>query len=164
MKKILFLTFLGGVIASPAVFAQATCATAVDLTAPSTVNGDTSTGTADIDEVAIPLNGAKSLKYKFVAGANVDATFAMGSPAPTWKWGIYAASNCAPSSNLLNAVAYNDADPVLRLSTQGDTYTAGSTYYIIVSTSGDGSATDQGPFVMNVTPNLPVTVQSFSID
>lgn len=164
MKNLAIVALIGGVIASPAVFAQATCATAETITAPSTINGDTSTGTADIDEVAIPLNGAKSLKYKFVAGANVNATFAMASPAPSWKWGIYAASNCAASSNLLNAVAYNDLDPVLRLSTQGDTYTAGTTYYIIVSTSGDGSATDAGPFSMTITPTLPVTLKEFSID
>lgn len=162
-NKILAIALLAA-LASPTAFAQATCAEATQLNVagPTDINGDTTTGTADIDEVGAPLVGSKSLKYKFTAGDTVDGTLTLNGAS--WPWAIYVASNCQASSNLVTAVAHNDANPVLTLGGNGDTYTAGQTYYVIVASAPDGSADAAGPFTMHITPNLPVQLQNFSID
>jgi len=163
IKKLCALAILGLIASPAAVFAQATCATAVSLGGGGqSFSGDTTAGTADIDAVGpLGLNGSPSTKYSFTAGTTVDGTLTL--TGATFPWAIYVASNCQASASLVDAIAHNDSPNTLPLSR--DSFTAGSTYYVIIgASSGDGSNTSAGPYTLVTTATLPVTLKNFSID
>lgn len=164
MKKQICALAIAAVLASPSVFAQSTCANAEVIRAPGgPYAGNTDTdGAADIDGIGgYPVGGAKSVKWKFTAGAEpvngtltVDASFA---------WGLYVTPNCQTvTSNPLGIAASTDAHTI---TLQPARFTAGSTYYVILTSDpSSANAADNGPFSLAVTETLPVTLQEFSID
>jgi hypothetical protein len=161
MKKLCFLAVIGA-LASSSAFAQQTCATAAPIVAPSTYSGDTTTGGHDIDAVGgLPLGGAPSAIYKFTAGATVDGTLTVNA---TFPWGLFVTTNCQATTSPPVAATASDA-PTPTLNLTSGTFTAGTSYFVIISGNpGQAAATNAGPFTLVTTPNLPVTLQNFSID
>lgn len=162
MKKILAASALA--LLSTQAFAGTTCATATVIRAPGAVSGDTSAadGGHDIDAIGpLPLAGAPSAIYKFTlaAGDTANGTITVNA---SWPWGLFITPNCqATTSAPLDATT--SGSNTLTLTPAN--YTAGSTYYVILSGDpGSAAASNAGAFSLAATATLPVTLQNFSID
>lgn len=162
IKKALVAAAL--VFASTQAFAGPTCATATPLLAPGgPYAGDTSGagGGHDIDAIGpLPLAGAPSSIYKFTLapGGTVSGTIQLTASFPA---GIFVTANCqATTSAPLDGTT--DGSTVTLTPSN---YTAGNTYYVIVSTDpSQASSSNAGPFSIAVTPTLPVSLQNFSVE
>jgi hypothetical protein len=161
IKKLLAAAVLSAVCA-PA-FAQQACTDATAITAPTTLSGDTGTASGGMTNVG-PYSLAGNQKvWTFAAGANVNGTFTVTA---TWGWALFVTTACSASAPAPKQ-SMATGDPSTTLTLDPTRYTAGTTYYVILSGLAAAVNTGLDPtgaYNINVTPTLPVTLQEFSID
>lgn len=165
IKRLVALGILSA-LCSPAFAAAPACDAATPITAPNSVSGDTSA--ADAAGGISSIDGTYTLAghqkvWTFVAGDNVDGSFTVTSSA---GWGLFITTGCdATATGRVQSMA--TGDPSTTLTLDPTRYTAGTTYYVILSglqAAVNAGMTADGPFTVGVTPNLPVTLQGFSVD
>ncbi|MBN8728145.1 MAG: hypothetical protein J0H15_10670 [Xanthomonadales bacterium] len=152
--------------AASAYAAPPACDEMTTVSAPNVLNG-TTVGAGGGIEVIGPYslaNEAGQKVWSFVAGDNVDGSFTV-TATPDWGWGLFVTTGCsvAPPAPI-QSLATGEASTTLTLDPAR--YTAGTTYYVILSglRAAEGAMPLEGGFSINVTPNLPVSLQNFSVD
>jgi|GEM_PF-1252358 len=128
-----------------------------------TLTGDTTATSGGISSIDGDYTlGGNQKVWTFTAGANVDGSFKVTSGLPAWA--LFVTTGCdATATGRVQSMAIGDfADNTLHLTPA--LYTAGTTYYVILGALDGLGSPSNGPFSVDVTPNLPVTLQSFSVE
>lgn len=160
MKKLSALIVLA-LFASPAAFAQGTsCATAIPLTAPSTVNTDTTGGTGWINNYGPLASPSNDIVYTFGPAATAP-TGSLTPTASSYQFGLYLLSSCAAGAGPTPIGTTATIGTPINLT--GIT-SAGVQYYVAVTGVPAGGPGANGTLTWDVAPTLPVTLESFEIN
>lgn len=161
MKKLSALIALA-LFAVPAAYAQdgSSCAQSIPLTAPSTVNVDTTTGTGWINNYGPLVSPSNDIVYTFTSGAAAPT----GSITPTasdYAFAVYLLNSCAAGAGPTPIGSTATIGTPINLT--GIT-AANTQYWVAVTGTAAGGPNANGTVSLDVQPTLPVTLQSFEID
>lgn len=160
MKKLPALLALA-MFAVPVAYAQdgASCATAYPLI-PGTITVDTTGATGWVNNFGPLGSPSNDVAYTFTTGADA----ATGTITPTtadYPFALYLTSSCTAGAGPTPIGATGTAGNGIALSG----ITAASTqYWLFVTGTAAGGPGANGSVTIDVTPTLPVTLQSFEID
>lgn len=135
-----------------------TCAEAIQIFSDSSVSGDTCGSVNGIGALGPLPSPHNDLIYFFVADG-ASATISM--PAASYDYGVFLTSGCAGTTPAPTQAA---TGPAAGGSFPVGGLTDGNTYYVIVSGNPSVDTPSCGTFDMNIDGQLPVELQSFSID
>jgi hypothetical protein len=160
MKKLAALIALS-LFAAPMAYAQdgSSCAQAIPLQV-GTVNTDTSTATGWINAYGPLVSPSNDIVYTFTTGAG-GATGSLTPSASSYQFALYLLGSC---------VAGIGPTPIATTSTIGTgipltgNTNPGNQYWVAVTGTAAGGAGANGTLTWDVTPTLPVTLQSFEIN
>jgi len=164
MKKLSALVALS-LCAAPVAYAQdgSSCANAIPMVAPSTVNVDTSTATGWINSFGPLLSPSNDIIYTFTSGATApDGTIT--PTASDYAFAIYALSSCSAGAGPVPIASTGTLNQPINLAAANPPTVAGHQYFIAVTGSTAGGAGANGTVTLAVQPNLPVTLQSFEVN
>jgi len=160
MKKLSALIVLA-LFASPAAFAQGnSCATAIPLTAPSTVNTDTTTGTGWINNYGPLGSPSNDIVYTFTTGATAP-TGTLTPTAASYSFALYLLDSCAAGAGPTPIGSTATIGTPINVSVAS---IPNHQYFVAVTGTAAGGPTANGTLTWDTTPTLPVSLQSFEID
>jgi hypothetical protein len=162
MKKLSALIALA-IFAAPAVYAQdgSSCAMAIPLTAPSTVNTDTTTGTGWINTYGPLVSPSNDIVYTFTTGSSAP-TGTLTPTASSYSFALYLLDSCAAGAGPTPIGSSATIGTPINLSTTATI--PNHQYFVAVTGTAAGGPNANGTLTWDVTPTLPVTLESFQID
>lgn len=161
MKKLSALTALM-LCAAPAAYAQdgASCATAIPMSAPSTVNASTIGATGWVNTYGPLVSPSNDVLYTFTSGAAAP-TGTITPTAASYPFALYLLSSCTAGAGPTPIGSTATIGTGIALT--GITFPS-TQYWVAVTGTAAGGAGANGTVTLEVVPTLPVTLQSFKID
>lgn len=160
MKKLSALIALSLFSVTLAHAQGTSCATAIQMTAPSTVNVDTTTGTGWINNYGPLGSPSNDIVYTFTSGA-APPTGTITPTASNYAFAVYLLNSCSAGAGPTPIGATATLNTGIALTG----ITAASTqYWVAVTGTAAGGPGANGTVTLDVVPTLPVTLESFSID
>ena len=160
MKKLSALIALSLCSVTVAHAQGTSCATAIPMTAPSTVNVDTTGGTGWINNYGPLVSPSNDIVYTFTSGGTApDGTIT--PTASNYAFAVYLLSSCAAGAGPTPIGATATVGTGIALT--GITV-ASTQYYVAVTGTAAGGPGANGTVTLDVTPTLPVTLESFEIN
>jgi hypothetical protein len=130
------------------------------MTAPSTVNVDTTTGTGWINNYGPLGSPSNDVVYTFTSGAAAP-TGTITPTASSYAFAVYLLNSCSAGAGPTPIGATATLNTGIALTG----ITAASTqYWVAVTGTAAGGPGANGTVTLDVVPTLPVTLESFSID
>ncbi|MBX3726318.1 MAG: hypothetical protein KF823_10400 [Xanthomonadales bacterium] len=151
MKRVLFASIA---LAFGANAMANTCAAPLPI-AGGTINGDTCTAPNSLPSYGGTVSPQREVVYSFVA-QDANGSVAISGPIPDGAVFLMP----SPCSSSTDPIAFGFAGTPMAVTG----LTNGQTYYVIVTTDPGGPNDACGAYTLNVTPQLPVELQSFTID
>jgi len=161
MKKLSALIALS-LFAIPAAYAQdgSSCAAAIPMTAPSTVNTDTTTGSGWINNYGPLVSPSNDIVYTFTSGASTP-TGTLTPTASSYTFALYLLNSCNAGAGPTPIATSSTIGNAINLSS----VTAPNTqYWVAVTGTAAGGAGANGTLTWDIAPTLPVTLESFEVN
>lgn len=159
MKKLSVLMALS-LFAVPVAYAQdgLSCAGAIPLT-PGVITVDTTAGAPWINNFGPLVSPSNDIVYTFTTG-DAPATGTITATAANYSWAIYLLNSCTAGAGPTPIAATTViGTPMSLAATLPNTQ-----YWVAVTGTAAGGPGANGSVTIDVTPTLPVTLQSFEID
>jgi len=160
VKKIIAVAF--ALCVAPLAYAQdgASCATAYSL-APGTVNVDTTTATGWINNFGPLVSPANDVAYTFTTGSDLP-TGTITPSAGSFLFGIYLLNSCNAGAGPTPIATSSSNGEVIDLAAVPG-ISPNTQYWVVVTGVPAGGPGANGTVTLEITPTLPVTLQSFEI-
>jgi hypothetical protein len=164
MKKLSALIALS-LCAAPVAYAQdgSSCANAIPMTAPSTVNVDTTGATGWINSFGPLLSPSNDIVYTFTSG-DAAPTGTITPTASDYAFAIYALSSCSAGAGPVPIASTGTLNQPINLASTNPATVPNHQYFVAVTGSTAGGAAANGTVTLEITPTLPVTLESFEIN
>lgn len=153
MKRVLFASIA---LAFGANAMANTCANPLPI-AGGVFNGDTCTAPNSLPAYGNTTSPQREVVYSFVA-QDANGSIAISGAIPDGAVFLMP----SPCSSSTDPIAFGFAGTPMSVAGLG--LVNGQTYYVIVTTDPGGPNDACGAYTLNVTPQLPVELQSFTID
>ena len=160
MKKLSALIALSLCSVTVAHAQGTSCATAIPMTAPSTVNVDTTGGTGWINNYGPLVSPSNDIVYTFTSGAAAP-TGVITPTASSYAFAVYLLNSCTAGAGPTPIGATATVGTGIALT--GITV-ASTQYYVAVTGTAAGGPGANGTVTLTVQSTVPVTLESFEIN
>lgn len=155
-KAAIAVGVLGLVMSASAALAQ-TCADAPEIFSNSSFSGDTCAASNSLPGYGVIPSPQSELVYHFVADS-ANATISLAETGAAFGATMFLMPS--PCGSSTDPIAFGDFNAPMTVSGLTD----GATYYVIVTADPGGPAASCGAFTGTINGQLPVELQSFSVD